>query len=469
MRTLSLVGVAVAAALATGAAEAAGPTLATIQAAITGNTAKQFWISGSSAAKNGLLAFVQANVCGGAANTSVFTSASPVSNPDFNAWACTATAGPTNGSLTVIYYRAEGGSAVGVLPIFNNKAINQMDLSAANTTCPNTAGGNCVIAGTQPVNGPNDSWGPAGVEKTHKPDLGISDHPPTAFQGHNSVYANAPPFGYTPGTWGAQPTNAQLVAMDSTVLFQQTFEIVANTNLGAGNVNALSSQAVANILQGNYINWNAVPAFGSASPGAAVLAASTPIFVCNREVGSGTRTGADIYFNGSGCTVGAPTISEGPANQDNFATSDELSCVNNNGAGHGAPAGSIAIGYVSVDNNSKIGAGNTFPNVQAMNLDGVVPSNFATASGQYSWAYEATAQPNAASGNPVEAALATFFITNLQALATAPQSSQINVIPGVSPGGALNTAQIPLQVNGKIFTTDFFRGGNSCNVLSEQN
>jgi len=457
MRNITLVAAAVTAVLCTAAAQADQPTIAQVQAAITAGTAAQFWISGSSAAKNGTKAFVQAQICGGA--LTAFSSAAPVSNPDFNAWACTATAGPNAGAINVIYYRAEGGSVVGVYPIINNTLINQLDLSAANTTC--VAGGagvyNCPIAGTSLGNGPFDTWGPGGVVK-QRSDLGISDLEPDAFVGNNSPYAAAPPAGYNPGVFGAAHTQAQLHAMPHSTIFQQTFGIVVNTGLVG--VTALSKSAIANILNGNYFDWHSVPAFGSTSPGAAVTAASTNIFVCNREVGSGTRTSAAIYFLGDHCTPGAASIAEG--GNDNYATSDELVCVNNNGAAQGAPAGSIAIGYASVDNSSKVGTGTANPNVKFINIDGVIQNNFNSASGQNDYAFEATEQPNAASGNPLAAGFTNFIVPRLQAIATAPQSVQVNALPG-QPAG--NIGQLPLQVQGVIFTTDFDRGagvGNSC-------
>jgi hypothetical protein len=226
-------------------------------------------------------------------------------------------------------------------------------------------------------------------------------------------------------------------------------------------VTALSKSAIANILAGNYADWSNVPAFGAASPGSGVTAGSTNIFVCNREVGSGTRTSAAIYFLGDHCSPGAASISEG--GNDNYATSDELVCVSNNGSGNGAPAGSIAIGYASVDNISKVGAGTSAPNAKFINIDGHVQSNYASASGQNDYAFEATEQPNAASGNTLAAGFTTFIVPKLQAIGTAPQSAQVNAIPG-QPAG--NAAQLPLQVQGVIFTTDFDRGagaGNSCN------
>ncbi|HEY0747659.1 MAG TPA: hypothetical protein VGD63_13245 [Steroidobacteraceae bacterium] len=465
MRNITLVAAAVSAVLGTALAQADTPSLATVQAAITAKTAAQYWISGSSAAKNGTKAFITSQICGGSLQT--FTSAAPVSNPDFNAWACTATAGPNSGAINVIYYRAEGGSVVGVYPIINNTPIFQLDLTSGNTTCAvattpaNTY--NCPIAGTSLGNGPSDSWGPSGVAKTVS-DLGISDLEPDAFVGNNSPYAAAPPAGYAANTFGAAHTQAQLHALPHSTIFQQTFGIVVNTSLGT---NVLSKSAIANILSGNYIDWHSVPAFGAAAPGAGVTAASTNIFVCNREVGSGTRTSAAVYFLGDHCAAGASSIAEG--GNDNYATSDELVCVNNNGAAQGAPAGSIAIGYASVDNASKIGAGTSNPNVQFVNINGVAQSNYNSASGQNDYAYEATEQANAGSPNPKAAGFTTFIVPKLQAIGTAPQSAQVNALPGQP---ATNIAQLPLQVSGAIFTTDFDRGaggGNSCNAYTSIN
>jgi hypothetical protein len=464
MRKITLVAAAVTAVLGTAVAQADQPTIAAVQAAITAGTAAQFWISGSSAAKNGTKAFIQAQICGGA--LTAFTSAQPVSNPDFNAWACTGVAGtPNPGVINVIYYRAEGGSVVGVFPIINNTPIFSLDLSAANTTCVLAGAGayNCPVVGTSLGNGPSDGWGPGGVVK-HISDLGISDLEPDAFVGNNSPYAAAPPAGYAAGTFGAPHSQAQLKAMPHQTIFQQTFGIIVNTNLGT---NLLSKSAIANILNGNYVDWSSVPAFGVAAPGAGVKAASTTIFVCNREVGSGTRTSAAIYFLGDHCVTGASSVSEG--GNDNYATSDELVCVNNNGAAQGAPAGSIAIGYASVDNISKVGAGTANPNVEFVNINGVVQSNYTSASGQNDYAFEATEQPNGASVNPFAAGFNGFIVPKLQAIGTAPQSAQVNALPG-QPAG--NIAQLPLQVQGVIFTTDFDRGaaaGNSCNSYAEIN
>jgi len=476
MRNFSLVAAAALTALSAGIAQAAAPTLASVQAGLTAGTAKQYWIAGSSAAKKATAAFIGAQYCGGAANMTTFSSASPVSNPDFNAYSCSATAGPTSGALTVWYYRAEGGSVVGVLPVINNKTIKYLDLTAANTTCAGAAPTyNCPVAGTANGNGPNDSWGPAGVSGSGiagsapavAPDFGISDAEPDAFVGSNSPYAAAPPAGYVAGTFGPAKTQAQLKAMAHTTIFQQTFGIVVNTALTQGNI---GRNVVANILNGNYVDWSNVPDVTSATPGTAMVAASTPIFVCNREVGSGSRTVTDIFFTGDHCVPGASAIAEGAggAISDNFATSDLLACVQGNGVPNGAAAGAIAIGYVSIDNYSKLGVA-PYANVKSLQLDGVTASNYATAIGNYSYAFEATGNTNSASTNPVAAAMTASILTLIQNVNTGPQSAQVNAIPGQP---AANTAVLPLQKVGAIYTTDFYRGGgqgNSCAAMNEAN
>ena len=122
-----------------------------------------------------------------------------------------------------------------------------------------------------------------------------------------------------------------------------------------------------------------------------------------------------------------------------------------------------------MDNASKVGAGTANPNVEFVNIDNVVQSNYNSAIGQNDYAFEATAQPNAASGNGLAANFTAFIVPKLQAIASAPQSAQVNALPFIGT----NAASLPLQVQGVIFTTDFVRGGtgpgNSCIGYTEQN
>ena len=392
------------------------------------------------------------------------------------------TAGPAAilGSLTLFHYRAEGGSVVGVYPVIGNKAIKFLDLSPANTTCPAGTAVTCTVAGTSAANGSNDSWGPAGVSGSGvansapnaAPDLGVSDLEMDAFVGNNSPYVAPPPAGYAPGTFGPAQTQAALAAFPHHVLFQQTFGIVVNNGITQTN---LSKQAVANILNGNYVDWSSVPDANVATPGATVKAASTPIFVCNREVGSGTRTSAAIFFLGDHCTPGSASISEGatsvaPVVNDNYSTSEALTCVKGNGAANGAgvPAGNLAITYASVDNNTAAKLGGL---AHFVSIDGVAPTNYNTAIGAYGYTFEATGQVNASSGNAAGIAVGNALISGVQPVASAPQSLQVNAIPGTGGNSATNA---PLTAVGAtpIYISDFYRSGttgNSCAALTEAN
>jgi hypothetical protein len=467
MRHTYLIAAAMAAALASGLATAA-PTAVQAAAAPV-----KLYIAGSSAAKGAISSLLAADLCGGAANMTTFTSnpsGSPAGTADFNAFSCTAATGkPNAGQLTTVYYRAEGGSVVGVLPVYSQYALKQLDLSS----CAAGSGGTitCPVAGSSGANGPTDNWG-AGTTG-HVIEMGVSDLEPGAFTGNANPTSGT--FPYSAAVWlngKTVPTKAQLNALTHTTLFQQTFGIVVNSALP---VNDLSSAAIGQILAGNYVDWSSVPNTASATPGSTVTGATaTPIFVCNRETGSGTRTGAALFFNGDGCVTGAPAITDSAGTtNDNWSTSEALNCVQNNGSASGAAAGSIAISYVSIDNFSKIGAGKTFPNVKLVTIDGVTPSNYNSAMGNYKWVYEATAQqnPTALAGNAAGQALVNYLIPAAQAVATAPQSAQINAIPSQP---ATNVPAIPMTAVGTtpIYVSNFSRGGglgNSCNALSEAN
>src|SRR5277367_6665809 len=148
---------AIAAVLGTAAAYAAPPTLAQIEA-----STNNIYIAGSSAAKNAILTGLEQSVCGGAANAFIFNSSG---NGNFFAFSCVpvAAANAANAGTYNIFYRDEGGSVVGMLPIVNAKQINQLSLS------PGTIGGcsaspcSIAVTGTSSVNGTDDSFGPAGT------------------------------------------------------------------------------------------------------------------------------------------------------------------------------------------------------------------------------------------------------------------------------------------------------------------
>lgn len=467
-----------------------------------------FWLAGSSAAVSGFGTSVGADLCNTTASPVVTFQTIPgkvpaaqnagtpvpaVGTPDFRMFSCTAntTLGTLAGQTINVAYRADGGSVVGAYAPLRNVPVNELDIttawctadaSTANTydcaTALNTTlavpAGALAITGTTTANGPHDTYGGALVP--HTLFYGISDLEPGAFGnpqlapktpwaggGNNDplVAGLGAPYPYT--FLGADASPGTLQAMPHTLLFQQTFGFVASTNL---NITDISSADVSAILSGTITDWAKIPRT-AADPGfpGPVTAGKTKIVVCQRDLGSGTRTSADVIFTGDGCnTVGAALKNvDANANSDNFSTPDELACVN-------VSTGN-AIGYVSVDNFSKVvPGGTTYQSVHSLTLDGRTDSNAAAAVGGIQYAVEASLNKNVAY---VPSAQENIFfprlITDLQQIATAPQSAQINTLPGhgtnVSNAGTV-------QVNGKINMTSFVRDtnglGNSCSNLNVQ-
>jgi hypothetical protein len=313
------------------------------------------------------------------------------------------------------------------------------------------------VTGSSAANGTTDTW--TGCVATHGVELGITDLEPSVYVASAGNYPTA----YSTAAFGtATPAQLTTLAGTSKPLFQQVFGIFVNTSgISGGTVGQplnLSKETVAQILSFHYKNWSAVPT----ATGGAVSSTSQTIVIKNREAGSGTRTGASLYFLGQECT-NTPLALRDPAatsSLDAYATSDVLKQA-------ASTAG--AITYASIDNSSKQS------NLTMVSLSGVTPSNLAAATGQYDYWYEATAQFGNTTGtsggitSPGGAALATWLTGGeLQALATAPHATDINVIPG--QGG--NTAAVPLTSSAgtqTIYINPFTRGGNSCNIPAEQN
>lgn len=468
-------------------------------AAASAPAANFFWLGGSSAAVSGFGSGVGADVCQSGTLATFVTipgkvpaaqnSGTPipaVGTPDFRMFSCTANAnlGAMNGQTINVGYRADGGSVVGAYAPLNNAQVNELDITQAwcvadattanqydcatalNTTA-SVPSGAALINGTTTSNGPGDTY--TGALVKHALYYGISDLEPGVFGNtHGEKWAGGgnddplsaglgAPYPYT--FLGADATPTALQAMSHTLIFQQTFGWVANTGLG---ITDISSADLAAILSLQTTDWGHIPktaADGAAGP---VAAAGTKIVVCQRDLGSGTRSSADVVFTGDGCNPYGAAISNvavvNPLN-DNFSTPDELACVN---------ATANSIGYVSVDNFSKVlPAGTTYPNVHSLTLDGRTGTNAATATGSYQYAVEASLNKNAAyvpSAN--ETTFFTRLVTDLQQLSTAPQSAQINALPQHG-GNASNNGTI--QVNGKVNVTSFARdivGGNSCSMLN---
>jgi ABC-type phosphate transport system substrate-binding protein len=473
----SHVAAAVAAALALGgysAAQAAPPTGAQAAAVPAGN---QVYLAGSSAAANAVINYVEATVCGGTGWSAFTTPTNAVGLPDFRAVSCTSAAGQIDaGTLVTIWYRPEGGSAVGVLPVVNNIKINQLNMASGCSTTATThatAAYSCTgVTGTTPGNGTNDTFG--GTVLTHNIDVGVSDLEP-------GVFAN-PGIGAT-NSWAGggnnDPTQAYAASFTgpdigvdaaeniAAVTFQQAFGFVVSANLHAAGVLDLPKQQIANLYQGNYSNWNQVDLANNTAVG--VNAA--PV-ICNREIGSGTRAETDIFLYGDGCISGAETLPDLAGSSigtqvqptDNFQTIAELDCVNSH---------NNAIGYVSIDNFAKTAANGSasFPNAWPITIDGVSAypggpnaGNGAlnAAVGAYDDWFEASINLNANAS-----AVGNAFFTNLETAlgslnANVGSSYQVMAIPDNIPA---NTATTPVTVGAHgVYVNEFTRGGNSCHV-----
>ena len=411
------------------AAYATAPTLANCQ-----SPTDSLFLAGSSAAQKGFLAAVNTDGLGG--NAVTYTA----SNGNFEALcgiSSNASLAPVGNSV-VIHYRAEGGSVVGALPIVSGKPIKFLDLSTATTL-----GGALATTGTSATVGTTDGWG--GALTSHTVEVGITDVEPAQFVG-----ANYPSL-YSPTVFGSATPSA-LAGLTKTPVVDQVFGLFVNTSGfnggGTGQAVDLSRETVAAILKGTYTDWKQVPT----SSGGQVSTTPVGITVVNREAGSGSRTGASIYFLGYNCPQTASTINDPTPASDGYATGDVLAT---------ATATPGAITYASIDNAGK-------PNLTTVSLSGVAPSNLAATSGAYDWWFEA----QLIKGNITStggSTIYTFLTTELSKVATAAHFADVLAIPGV----AGNVKAVPVVASPPpagttgtttIYVNPFTRSNNSCNV-----
>jgi hypothetical protein len=438
---------AVAAALGvSGVALAAPPSLS-----LAATSAYVLYIAGSSAAKNGIISVLQTDLCGGAANALTISSA----NNNTNFFAVSCVLGPNvglAGAVGTVYYRDEGDSAVGTLPIVTQKPINQLNLSnTAQIVCVNASTCTANVTGSSAANGLDDSFGGAVAKQVVQ--LGITDLEPAVFVGDNY------PSAYSTSVYGsASPSQMAVLSSNTSPLFQQVFALFVNVNSSAFGTTKpttlnIPKAALTNVLQGSVTDWSDVSTTG----GTAVARSSQSVTIVNSESGSGTRAGASIYFTGDECNPSATTIADpaGPSG-DYFSTSNALAAANL------IPG---AVTYASIDNLNVA----TYPNLVMVSIDGIFPSNINAANGQYDYWFEATAvqNPNVTVGGPANH-LSFWLIGELQAEATAPHTDDILGIPGISTNNAalpvINTANTLSTGGSTIYVNQFTRGGSSCNT-----
>ena len=192
-----LIAAAVAATLAAGVANAAPPALSAAAAPVA-----SLVIAGSSAAESSVQAAVGADICGGATNMLTMKSAGGSGN--FFAFSCTpspAISGVPAGVVT-IYYRTEGGSVVGALPVVSQAKIKRLNLSDSTCTASGTSG-TCSITGLTATAGTQDSWGGAAVADFVQ--LGVTDVEPGQL-GNPGDFPSA----YNPAVFGTATAKQQI-------------------------------------------------------------------------------------------------------------------------------------------------------------------------------------------------------------------------------------------------------------------
>jgi hypothetical protein len=425
----------------------------TVLAAPTLQQAQQapvtLYIAGSSAAKNAVIAGLQADLCGGASNALTFSS---TSNGNFFAVSCVPASGVGGGdgsTVFTVYYRDEGGSVVGALPIVNSVAINQLDLSQV-TSCGSSTACTVTVVGGSSTNGTDDSF--AGPLTKQFVQLGIMDVEPSAL-----ATANNYPTPYSTTVWGAKNPNG-LVTLNGSAspLFGEVYAVFVNNKSApaGGGTNPLpstlmlSQQMLQQLLTRSVTNWNVVQDIA----GNPVTSTSLAVTVVNREQGSGSRTATDLLLAGDTCqTQGKNLI----GSTGYFATSDVLNAAN-------SVAG--AITYATIDQSAS--------NMSQVALNGITPTNLAAASGQYPFWVEATVVKNPnITFSPTQNALISFFTSAMQAVATAPHVADVLAIPGiagntasVSTGSNGNTTTVPGLGTATIYVNPFSRGKVTCNL-----
>jgi hypothetical protein len=436
------IAASIAVAMVSGQVNATVPTL--LQA---GAPTASLVMAGSPAVVRTLSNAIENQLCGGAANTLIANSVGGTT--EFLAFSCfTATAinGIPVNTLITIYYRAEGGSAMGVLPIASGKQIKRLDLRDT-TDC--TVSGNaatCFVLGTTTTSGTTDSWTGAVVADTVQ--LGFTDVEPAQMTSADF------PANYSAALFGTL-TPSQLKALVTMRLFDQVFGLVVNKSGQAFSTVNLSKSSAANILSGNFSDWHNVP---DAITGNAISSVPSKINLLNRELGSGPRIAANIFFLGYQCGT-ANSIPRRAGELLYTTVGSQLTVANNT-------PGSIA--YTSIDQILNPVNGTKYTNLVLATIDGVTPSSLAAATGRYEFWYEATLIP-AVGVSGSSSSLSTFLQSDLPKLATAPAAPDILVISGI--GG--NFPTVPPSSNGltgtsQIFVNPYTRSGNSCNVPGEQ-
>lgn len=458
MNTNSQLAAAIAAVLGTvaGSAALAQSAASPTQAA---NPDVSLYIAGSSAAAKGVLAALEADLCGNS-----YLLYSSTSNKNFFAVSCkpaTNVAGADGNSVYTVWYRDEGGSVVGALPMVTGYKPKQLDLTQLTACASNPC--TPTILGVSTGNGIDDSFSGALVNKAV--DFGILDVEPSIF---GLASKNNYPSAYSTAVWGSASLSS-LTSLTYGELFDEVYGIFVNdTGLKEGGVAvspsnplSLSKAMVSNILTKSVTNWSLV----TDTNGNAVASSSIPIVIVNREQGSGSRAATDLLITGDSCQAAGKPLSEqlpitkqGNPNVDYFATGDVLGAANTITG---------AITYATIDQSAS--------NLSIVALNGVSPTNSgnsggnaAAATGQWDFWVEATYVVNPTETfTSAQSSLITYLTSQLQNVGTAPHVADVLAIPTSANGSSValtpNTAAAALG-GATIYVNPFTRSGVTCNI-----
>jgi hypothetical protein len=421
--------------------------------------------AGASAARDSFLALLHNSVC--TSGTLTVYRALPTQLQDFRAYSCTVTAGGTVGGAfgaaaggnATIYYRSEGGSAWGPVSIATNRQIQSLVVDSRCAAAGTIAAGsstvplfNCAVSSYVAS---NDTVGAGLVKRTT--ELGVSDEEPDMY-----VDTNYPGISSTAFPTFSSTVRSQLIGLNQTVGYAQVFGVLLSDTGPTATITSLSLADVSGIYSGTITDWNDTinSATGAANP-------DGPIVVVRRENGSGTQVAAAQQFvNTLNCAPSAalPFVTDGP-------DADSAACSAADPDGGNNTDGVLERGTTSdLEACIRFNAGAVGPNVfkgapptgtHYASLNGVFPSKFAAARGDYRYWYELTMQTgtgmsaldSAAAGGLISLSQRVSSIPNSDSVMALPNSFNVPVLPVAAAG-------VPIAISTK--------NGNSCQLPIQQ-
>lgn len=486
-------------AIAAGLVAASGAqalTPADIATARTAGTIKEISISGASALRLSIGAYVQ-EICDASTLHVYFNGSLPVtasSGANHRAYACQlgATVGAYGaGTPVVVYKRDQGGSAQGVNPIALNTAIAHLKIAndASCAVTPNPTFSDIQI--------PNYLC--SGTENRVS-DAGISDVEPNML---NQLPNLADTTAGDPGSGAVAPVDLSNVVAAPFV--QGIFGVAVNKQAylalqrtqGLDNAGAIDESDAkrpslpttfvrAMLTGGLAANATTKRGWGLVIDEAVDASVNTKAFnVCRRQPGSGTQAASNIYFaqNPCGGDAVANILRQSSATAPTHAATGGFIVNEQSGTGGvetclGTTVNNIAGAYglavLGRENNPLANGGDK--GYRYVKLDGMEPVRWnattqkGATTGHYDFVFESTMQTNSANPNLDADKLA--FITAIRtnapkpaALALADADTQQGVM---SPAGAWTAlGQYPvLSAANKPFASRVTRtAGNSCTVL----